>query len=244
MKNVKINSFESFHKIVDDNIAYMYRGVSDVDYKLIPKLGRDWHLNIGTLKFVEKYMFNIFKTHALPFVTHRPGSPWEWLALAQHHGVPTRLLDWTRNPLVALYFACRENHSKDSVVYFCKGHTCIDLNSDPFEMEDDRIWAPDHITPRLTVQSGLFSVSSDPTIPFDRGIFLRSVIKAKYKSDIISTLQRYGIHSGSLFPGLDGLAKYIEDEQFLFRGFSETDVKRAIEEKTSNNSVELNADQR
>lgn len=51
------------------------------------------------------------------FTDARPKNDKEFLFLAQHYGLPTRLLDWTYNPLIALYFACCSNFDKDGIVY-------------------------------------------------------------------------------------------------------------------------------
>jgi hypothetical protein len=97
--------------------AVWFRGHSRASYKLLPSLAR----NLRALER-EALLSKRFKQNAYPFRQNPPQSEWEWLFLMQHFGIPTRLLDWTESPLVALYFAVND--------------------SDPsHDSEDGEIWA-------------------------------------------------------------------------------------------------------
>lgn len=77
-----------------------YRGMPTRDHDLVPTLHRN---NIPVID--EPYLMNRFKQNAHQFLERRPQNEWEWLFLMRHHGLPSRLLDWTESPLIGVYFA-------------------------------------------------------------------------------------------------------------------------------------------
>ncbi|MDD5703339.1 MAG: FRG domain-containing protein [Dehalococcoidales bacterium] len=136
IKELTIDSFGTFHEIMQsyNTDEVIFRGVQSKDYVLKPNIGRV-HIAPGqSRRTVEKEIFELFKKRALPFISFMPRNDWDWLALAQHHGLPTRLLDWTRNPLVALYFAVESESTGDSAIYAIKGLKLLSTsdNHDPF----------------------------------------------------------------------------------------------------------------
>jgi hypothetical protein len=85
-----------------------FRGESRCDCRLLPGLYRS---NVTALGYDEDSMFNTFRALGSGLV-RRQQSDWEWYFLAQHHGLKTRLLDWTHNLLAAVHFALYESCTK------------------------------------------------------------------------------------------------------------------------------------
>lgn len=211
-----------------DVAQWFYRGHPDNSFKLLPSLYRlDIKESCAQWEDVEQYMMQAFKIESAPFIEYTPRDELEWLALAQHHGVPTRLLDWTMNPLIALYFAVESHPSQDADVW-CLGipsiNNCL-AEATHFArrlpISDMRIiYFPRHISPRVTNQSGCFTVHMSAT-PLEEdvdNIFLthshsvRITISAERKLAILNELYNLGIHRGFIFPGLEGIARKLHFE--------------------------------
>ena len=87
-------------------VSKWYRGCGKSKYKLKPSLYRNpLANNVEEIIRLEARIMARFKQRSVPYMDRHLPNDWEYLFFMQHFGVPTRLLDWTENPYIALYFA-------------------------------------------------------------------------------------------------------------------------------------------
>jgi hypothetical protein len=99
-------SADAKHERRGDDEPLWFRGHSDVGWKLKPKVYRPEFVDGAD----ENEIRHEFQSRSLQLIQGRmPADKWEWYFLMQHYGVPTRLLDWTENALIGLYFAVEDH---------------------------------------------------------------------------------------------------------------------------------------
>lgn len=237
MEIKKLNTFQEFSQEVTKNQDLtcghvVFRGVPDSSFALIPSIGRQREyksLSPSQKISYENELLRGFKFRTQSELKYQPKNDWEWLALAQHHGLPTRLLDWTTSPLIAAYFATKpqlsfdgsliDYNSESFAIYAL--HYCEYLNTDqlcqksitPMNCTDCGLYYTPIVTNRIAGQSGLFSISNDPLQDFSKQFENGNPLwikkfefpKAAF-ADFQKSLFFLGIKQGTLFPELDGFA--------------------------------------
>jgi FRG domain len=177
----------------------VYRGAADASWPLLTsldQLGGARHPH--TKAELEEYILRNFIRYSRPYFASPPVNDWEVLVAAQHHGLPTRLLDWTYSPLVAAHFATVDaNVTTDRAVWrldWKAVHRRFQLPdlalliqdleglfggdraftpSALFVMPDDArpfacMLEPPSLDARIVAQSAAFTLCSDKRQSFDR----------------------------------------------------------------------------
>ena len=222
---------------------YAFRGMKDAAYDLRTSLARLG----GSYNRLETHLLRNFRKYAQRQDV-AGDSVWNWLAVAQHHGLPTRMLDWTYSPYVALHFVTQDTYSYDvdgviwcvnyietnrhlpdrlkailseekEVVFTAEMLSRAASSLDAFDKlaQEDFVafFEPPSLDERIVNQFALFCLMSSATARLDHWleehpqVWRKVVIPAELKWEIRDKLDQANITERVLFPGLDGLSRWL-----------------------------------
>lgn len=214
----------------------LFRGEPEAGFKLIPSIARRTEENLcSDINFFEDELLREFKLAAAPVMHHEPASDIEWLFLAQHYGLPTRLLDWSTNPMVALFFAVEKDDDKDAVMHIIDHQITdnfeyIDFKNASvkktmaqgvlkiFALQPDQgdvmFVRPKYVDSRYLNQKSVFSCPANPFKPLLLSDQYALKIRSEWKPKLRSLLRTFGVVHSFIYPGLDGVAKEVKSSFF------------------------------
>jgi hypothetical protein len=211
-----------------------YRGHANLNYQLLPSILR-CHSGLKH----ERNLYAFFKNQSGSMIDRNLNS-WAVLAIMQHHGVPTRLLDWSESVDVALFFAISENKPNPCIwvlnpyrLNACStGHNMIYDDADPLPFDyyttiRDSSWpvqnpiasAPPWINERIRGQRGCFTIHGSDVRPVEElpGRFVkRVIIPTHLVKQIRDYFKQKNFGYFEIFPDLPGLAESLV-RQFRLR---------------------------
>lgn len=212
---IVVKNWSDFHSQIEkmSDTAWIFRGVVAPDHYPIPSIGREKQFGVYK-RAQEERLFQTFKNRAVAIAPSGASDDWQWLAYAQHVGVPTRLLDWSTSPLIAAFFALSGDNSTDRIIYCVKYSTYIHevdaVGVSPFDNKKEGRFSPPLAFDRLRWQRGIFTIHPDPTKIFYKTGMRVIRIENKHVIDFRKRLFKYGIDYWHIYPDMHGLGQQLQ----------------------------------
>lgn len=217
----------SLEKTLSDTLR-LFRG-QNTDQCLLPRimrLAKENKISPAEIDKIEQQMLARFRKECVPMLSEtKQLTPWELMSIAQHNGMPTRLLDWTANPLAGLWFAVASDPPKNGdrgVVWMLEGpnERTFEGEENIFALQKTCFFRPPHVDRRIAAQSAWFSVyrhNKTDFLPLEKQVryadkVTRFVIQSKNFQTIRHQLRRLGLNHATFFPDLSGLGADIQLE--------------------------------
>ena len=257
---IRLKSWDAFLELVisPQYSNWAFRGERDARWPLYSSLSRylqNFHVHKDAWPQQEARILRIFKRKAHQFLDRPPewDDDFQWLALMQHHGAPTRLIDFSWSPYVAAFFAL-ERTVADGVVwalnparidssrasrstrmdprvpgnfgrYFLKGNHRLIWMGEPYTMNR-----------RLIAQSGTFAVPGLLDVPLEEilvgrapdTVLAKLILSNSVREVGMRELYRMNITYATLFPDLDGLARSMGYELEFHWGYNTRTMEKYL----------------
>lgn len=207
-----------------------FRGQADYEWTLAPSIARlknpenCYSTTLTGWLNLESYLIREFKKYSYPYLKDEPNNYHDWLVHAQHHGLPTRLLDWSVNPLKALFFAVEDRalDHVDAALFLCTPKQMAPTTKDIHEGKGTQFFYSSHINERVSAQEGAFSIpylnEEEDDFTHDLDIdteklssYKKIKIPKEFKPNLRHSLNKLGINHRTIYPGLDGISKMLKD---------------------------------